>query len=562
MIIGVHAEQCYQRVVEEFFQLFKIPWEFAVQGRSYKAVIVSGCATVSSKPDLVIRYCVRTCEQTAKRSLPNGQLVQLKNRLLPIYGSITLEPSNHQNRNSETPVASITENNEATGYKETSVGYNLFAEVEHLLDAGQSPENASFPTLDLHIQVLRELILEAGFPLIEIPPVPYGSACFSCLTHDIDFVSMRQHAFDRTMLGFLYRTTFGSFIDFMSGRRSTRQLVGNVCSLFKVPFVLTGLARDFWLPFPKYLEIEKGKPSSYFIIPFKNRPGRSLSNCPVDPLRATRYDAEDISDWLQILRSNGCEVALHGIDAWNDKDSAKVENERVSTFSGAPSSGLRMHWLFFSPDSAAILDQSGFDYDSTCGYNEAVGYKAGTSQVFKPLTSGYLLELPMHIQDTALFYPGRMHLTESRAWDLCQHIIDHAKSAGGVVTVLWHDRSLVPERLWGEFYARLLENLQSSNVWFGTARQVVSWFRQRRDIRFVKVQREMEGEEISIELEAPARNERNFALRLSWLSPEGVICSRDVPVNTSGRELIRLSLPCGAHAASPRPAPCSSAFSA
>ena len=37
------------------------------------------------------------------------------------------------------------------------------------------------------------------------------------------------------------------------------------------------------------------------------------------------------------------------------------------------------------------LDEAGFEYDSTVGYNDAVGYRAGTSQVFRPRDEGELI---------------------------------------------------------------------------------------------------------------------------------------------------------------------------
>ena len=40
-----------------------------------------------------------------------------------------------------------------------------------------------------------------------------------------------------------------------------------------------------------------------------------------------------------------------------------------------------MHWLYFDRIAGAAR-AAGFTYDSTWGYNEAVGYRAGTSQVF------------------------------------------------------------------------------------------------------------------------------------------------------------------------------------
>ena len=50
--------------------------------------------------------------------------------------------------------------------------------------------------------------------------------------------------------------------------------------------------------------------------------------------------------------------------------------------------------------------------------------------------------------------------------------------------MLWHDRSHGPERFWDDFYIRLVETLKSTDAWFATAGQAVSWFRKRREVRF------------------------------------------------------------------------------
>ena len=51
------------------------------------------------------------------------------------------------------------------------IGFDLFQEVRHLLTLGQPAEFASIPTLELHISLLRELIVSQGLPLVEILPV-------------------------------------------------------------------------------------------------------------------------------------------------------------------------------------------------------------------------------------------------------------------------------------------------------------------------------------------------------------------------------------------------------
>jgi hypothetical protein len=131
-----------------------------------------------------------------------------------------------------------------------------------------------------------------------------------------------------------------------------------------------------------------------------------------------------------------------------------------------------------------ILDQAGYDYDSTMGYNETIGFKAGTSQVYKPSGVEHLHEIPMHIQDSALFNPGRMHCSESEAVTHCDQILKHAERHKGVITVLWHQRSIGPERMWGNFYLNLVKKFRDRNAWFATAGDVVKWFRLRRAVRF------------------------------------------------------------------------------
>ena len=159
-----------------------------------------------------------------------------------------------------------------------------------------------------------------------------------------------------------------------------------------------------------------------------------------------------------------------------------------------------MHWLYMHTNSLALLDEAGFLYDSTIGYNETVGYRAGTSQIFKPIQSKRLLELPLQIMDTALFYPARLNLSETEAWKELAPILNNAVRNGGVLSINWHDRSIAPERLWGDFYTRLLDSLQDKNPWFATATQAVLWFRRRRTTEFHWPQRKGESLRINIPL--------------------------------------------------------------
>lgn len=488
-MIGVIAKSSEHPVVREFFELFKTPWEFYRSDQRYEVLLctegahldkdAAGVVLIYAGSDLPFDEAAKV-EVRSRESAP--QRLSCEGFNIPIYGdSVTF--------GGDTSVVVREKGNGAAGHQQqcgrriVRVGYDLFREVRILLSAGQPEENAGIPTLELHIALLRKLIVGSGVSLVEIPPVPVGYRLIACLTHDVDHPSIRRHKFDHTMLGFLYRAILGSLIGVLRGRMPLRHLLTNWAAAIKLPFTYVGLARDAWSDFDKYLKLEHGLSSSFFVIPFKNRPGLNGRDA-AHKRRAARYGATDVGAEIHRLMGAGCEVGLHGIDAWCDSSKGREELEEIRRITGAETLGVRMHWLYFSEDSPAILENAGANYDSTIGYNETVGYRAGTTQVYKPFSAERLLELPLHIMDTALFFPGHLNLSSKEARAQINRIITTATQFGGVVTVNWHDRSLAPERLWGAVYTDLIDEFKRQGAWFATAAQAVAWFRMRRSATF------------------------------------------------------------------------------
>jgi hypothetical protein len=145
--------------------------------------------------------------------------------------------------------------------------------------------------------------------------------------------------------------------------------------------------------------------------------------------------------------------------------------------------------------------------------------------VFRPLAARALFELPMHIQDGALFYRERLNLSENEAWIRCTTLVTRARQIGGVLTVLWHDRSHGPERFWGDFYVRLVQNLRSSGAWFATALQTVHWFDTRRRVTFERI-----GPTVAVRLGGQA-NEVHPPLRIRVHRKSVSSSFSDVPWN-------------------------------
>jgi hypothetical protein len=493
-MLGVISDPTEESAVREFFELFKIPWEFYRNERQYQVVLCTGDAKPEpSSTRLLILYASEETEFDVRLKIQirlhdDETNLSLSAGSLPLYGChATFLHQGKKVLSSEDPGETVGFVDRLEDQLFARVGYDLFREVQCLLTRGQPPANAGTPTLELHIAFLRDLIVECGIPLVEIPPLPDGYPFIVCLTHDVDHASIRRHKFDHTMFGFLYRATLGSLFDMVCGRLPWRKMFTNWAAAAKLPFIYFGIAKDIWLQFDRYVEIEKGNPSTFFVLPFEGDPGRS-SEGRAPWARASRYDASHIASKIPRLTSAGCEIGLHGIDAWLDSSRGREEAKRITRFSGKETAGTRMHWLYWSEDSPVILEDGGFSYDSTVGYNDAIGYRAGTSQVYKPLEASRILELPLQIMDTALFYPNRLDLSPREARKRVSSILDNAARLGGAVTINWHDRSIAPERLWDDFYVELLNDLESRGAWFATATQAVSWFRKRRSAVFEEVQ--------------------------------------------------------------------------
>ena len=484
-MIGVAVQASERAIAAEFFELFKTPWEFCRDGGKYDVVLSTSGTHLCEAPQLLLILSgeptsVDMDHKVRVNSRRGGVVLSNEGKRLPIYCQLATFPAGEASllydETTREPTAYAVRRGNSTIAR---VGYNLFEEIRFLLTAGQPAANAAIPTLEEHIALLREWIVRAGIPLVEIPPVPSGYNFIACLTHDIDHPVLRNHWCDHTMFGFLYRSTIGTCLNVCGGRKPASSLLKNWKAACLLPFVHLGIAKDYWSQFDRYLDMERGHGSTFFVIPRGNYPGRTRDGS-ASPMRACRYDVGELLPQLRRISSAECEVGVHGLDAWLDADEGRRERDSVSRAIGATELGVRMHWLYFDATSPALLDRAGFTYDSTVGYCETVGFRAGTTQAYRSPGVNNLLELPLHVMDTSLFYPSYLNLGEAEAERLVWRLIDDAERIGGVFTINWHDRSIAPERLWGDFYLKLLGELERREAWLPTASKAVAWFRKRR----------------------------------------------------------------------------------
>jgi hypothetical protein len=506
-MIGVVYKSHEEAAVRELFELFKTPWEPYDRSHHYDVLLSTSQDLPANTPaKLIVIYGSEftrndsPARRLEKESADECTWLQGDGFDVPVYGQVsTLARSEDAFLRLKSSGECVGDDLKDGSQQTIRIGYNLFEEVAFLLSKGQPPRNAAIPTLEIHISILRECVRNAGISFLEVLPTPYGYDFTASLTHDVDFVGIRDHKLDQTMWGFLYRASIGALVSLAKGRSTWSRCVENWKAVASLPLVYLGLCEDFWIEFDRFSEMESGLSPTYFFIPFRDEPG-TWNDRPAPSRRAAKYDVGQLREPIRKLAQEGCGIGLHGLNAWRDSASAKLESKRISEVFEQSERGVRMHWLYMTEQSPKVLEDAGFAYDSTYGYNEAVGFRAGTAQAFCPIGAPGLTELPLIIQDTAMFYPNRMNLSEGEALDRCIEVIRAIVRYGGALTINWHTRSLSPERLWGEFYKELLARIKQSKVWFCTAGMNAKWFRSRRAVRFEEGSNE---DEVRLTLDDP-----------------------------------------------------------
>lgn len=498
-MIGIKTKYIDKRVIEEFFQLFKTPWGYYNDRQNYDVIITDNSDLSDVRSSLIVcfnsNYKSSSNLTTEKKDEKNSfDILEGNGYFLPVYTGVKAVNGEKTiltiNRSGECAV-SLTKNKNADILK---LGFNIFEEVKYLLLYGQPLENAHLPTLDIHINNLRKWILNAGVTLFEIPPVPYGSNFHVCLTHDVDFVGIKNHKFDMTLAGFIYRALWISSVNFLKKRMTLKRLLRNWLSVVSLPLIFVGIKEDIWIQFKNYVAIEGGVPSTFYFVPKMNTTEKlDASGSPAKSSRKTKYDIAKLKKTVEYLIQNGCEIGVHGIDAWISETEGKSELKKISNLIGRSNVGIRMHWLYLNQQSFKVLEDAGYHYDSTWGYNPKIGFRSGTYQVFKPLQTKKMLELPMHIMDTSLFSHMYMNLTQEQGLSQIKRFADGAAIYGGVLTLNWHHRSLAPERLWNDVYGDAISYFRGINANIATAGQIVEWFKKRRSISFEKISEDEES---------------------------------------------------------------------
>ena len=284
------------------------------------------------------------------------------------------------------------------------------------------------------------------------PPTWGGSTFAVALTHDVDSV-----------------------------RRWTRKGVANAAARLKRSVVSgrmgPAVREAKGLAFAPLHKLRRTDPSWRFSEIVRETRRRGGSGCTFFVLggHADPHDG-DAPDLYERLRPRlvrelqelDAEIGLHGSYRSARDVRLLAEEKRKLEELGARIVGQRYHYLRIDPHhNLEPLAEAGLRYDSTLGFADAIGFRAGLARPFRPWDFALdepldIVELPVAAMDVTLAEPRYLGLPPRRAWPMLERLLDEAARCRAGFAVLWH-----PERFdratsagWDALYWRFLDEVK------------------------------------------------------------------------------------------------------
>ena len=170
---------------------------------------------------------------------------------------------------------------------------------------------------------------------------------------------------------------------------------------------------------------------------------------------------------VETLLAAGGEVGLHGSYLAAGDERLLADELRTLRELAGDVVGHRFHYLRVGPHrNLRALARLGFRYDTTLGFADAPGFRAGIAHPFRPwdLTADEpldLVEIPLAAMDATLAEARYLGLSARAAEPRLLSLLDWAAEHGGGFSLLWHpdryDRATA--RGWDRLYFRVLDGI-------------------------------------------------------------------------------------------------------
>lgn len=195
------------------------------------------------------------------------------------------------------------------------------------------------------------------------------------------------------------------------------------------------------------------------------------------------------------VSDDGHEIGLHGSFDTTERDALlREQRTRLARLAREPVAGVRQHYLRMRQTATPrAMAAAGFAYDSTCGFPDRNGFRAGVADVFSLWDDGAsrtleLDEAPFVWMDRAL--SKYRDVEDPDVWvDDAIELAAECAAVEGLWTGIWHPNLSPPLGFPDapEAYARLARSIVERGAYVAPLRELVAWRVARRALRVVSV---------------------------------------------------------------------------
>jgi len=304
-----------------------------------------------------------------------------------------------------------------------------------------------------------------------------------CLTHDVDLLSLHltpAQALRRA------RVSLTKSPGDRGGRLARLERFGRAVAKPLFGGVRSAPSTAQTIDCALALEREYGVPASYFFTVYPPA-RRSRYDCLYRMSDRCTFQGEvvRVGDVVRALFAEGFDVGLHGsYGTATDWEGLASEKRVLEAALGADVTTTRQHFLHWDiRRTPSVQARAGLTADSTAGFNRNVGLRFGTSLPFfwfdvEAQQRGDVLEVPLVVQEGALFASNSLELDASAAVAVVKDLIDKIAAVHGVVTLLFHPDSFIDE-VYISLYRWCIEYGLQRGAWFASVRDIDRWWRAR-----------------------------------------------------------------------------------
>jgi len=175
-----------------------------------------------------------------------------------------------------------------------------------------------------------------------------------------------------------------------------------------------------------------------------------------------RTDDPALPGVLATYREAGFEIGLHPCyGTWRSRERLEEEAAALKLVTGRAPTRCRQHWLRFSwLETWRAQSQAGITLDSTLGFNDRPGFRAGACLRYHPWDFDRqrpheLETLPIILMDSHAHAYRELDAEARRA--LIGRLLGEVASVGGEAAILWHPHTLASDYGWRDGFAETLD---------------------------------------------------------------------------------------------------------